>query len=84
MVSGVRLRARLYDRQVTELNDGLFYWHLFFRGERINGGLSCSYASAMSAAWYVMIQHIYTDAREYSRADSRADSRENDDGVDLP
>lgn len=73
-----RLRALDYDRQVTPLGDGQFYWHLLFRGERINGGLSSSYTGAMSDAWFVMSRHIYSNMR----ASARESACEFTDGLD--
>lgn len=35
-----------YSKDVTELADGQFYWHVYLHGERINGGLAESWLTA--------------------------------------
>lgn len=80
MVSGwLRLQMQCYERHVVPLADGSFYWHLLRRGERVNGGLSCTYADAMTASYTTMVQHIY--AFELW-SDARADSRDSGERLD--
>lgn len=40
----------MYRVAVARLPDGQFYWNLFCDGERVNGGLSPTWADAQHAA----------------------------------
>lgn len=42
-----------------------WYWHLYFRDEKINGGLSCAAESARSAASTAAYSHNYHQWREH-------------------
>lgn len=59
-----RLEQLGYRAEVTKLDDGAWYWHLFRRGERINGGLSTSRAEALAAADWTANVDSY---RQYHR-----------------
>lgn len=51
-----------YRKEVTELVDGQFYWHVFWHGERINGGLSGNWQDAHDDAVRAARQdHIHRD-----------------------
>jgi hypothetical protein len=44
------LGRRGYRSQVVTLSDGQFYWHVWRYGERVNGGLSSTWDSALDDA----------------------------------
>lgn len=47
-----------YRTEVTELADGQFYWHVWYRGERFNGGLSASGQDAKDLARYAIFRDM--------------------------
>ena len=42
---------------VVQLADGSFYWHLFYRGERVNGGLSATREDARADSASARVHH---------------------------
>lgn len=46
-----------YSHSLKKLPDGGWYWHLFFDGERINGGLASSERSCHDAIREYRFQH---------------------------
>lgn len=54
MTRELRLRSA-YRREVRDLADGTCYWHLYWKGERVNGGLSDSRAGALAAAEHALV-----------------------------
>jgi hypothetical protein len=46
----VRRHRADYDRQLADLGDAGWYWHLYLDGEKVNGGLCESREEARAAA----------------------------------
>jgi len=50
-------RIREYDRKYAELDDGMWYWHVFLHGERVNGGLSETHDDARADSARAIAMH---------------------------
>jgi hypothetical protein len=61
-------KTRGYRHVIRRLPDGCWYWHLYWNGERVNGGLSPTEADARADARNASVRHIYTrDTRPVMR-----------------
>lgn len=61
----------MYDVRVTGLGDGTWYWHLYLRDERLNGGLSESPGEARLAAGHAISFEMSGRDRSFSCPPSR-------------
>ena len=50
-----RLELPGYRTEVVTLDSGQFYWHVWRRGTRVNGGLSESWTDAWESAAYATV-----------------------------
>lgn len=56
---GRRLARSGYQCVTRPLPGGMFYWHLYHQGERVNGGLSESRDAACEASGYAVTRHMH-------------------------
>lgn len=60
----VRLR-RDYDRQLADMGEAGWYWHLYLNGEKVNGGLSGTREEARAAAEHAVSLHLHGEPYVY-------------------